>query len=188
LEEWKAVGGGLLLAVPYVRSKDEAEDEGVGAARGPAGRGLGDDRKDGMVCGLWDCASLVTVTTSSRSVIDAVRRKDEFRLGLITRVPASVGERYISPDRTATSSVALEPPVNVGLEIDVEEKVLSTSEMSPWAGMKTVEAEPLPLRVDGRLGMEGIGEGTPETETELSVSGLIKSLNQKVSALIFHDG
>lgn len=48
--------------------------------------------------------------------------------------------------------------------------------------MMTVEADPLPLRVDGRLGMEGIGEATPETEEAVSDCGLIKSLNQKVSA------
>jgi len=130
LEEWKVAGGGLLLAVPYVRLDDEAEDEGVGAARGPVGRGRGDKRKDGIVCGLWDCTSLLAVTISSRSLIEAVRRKEEFRLGAITRVPKSVGEKYISPERTATSSVALEPPVNVGLEIGVEENVLSTSGMS----------------------------------------------------------
>jgi hypothetical protein len=50
--------------------------------------------------------------------------------------------------------------------------------------MMTVEADPLPLRVDGRLGMEGIGEGTPETEEAVSDSGLIKSLNQKVSVCL----
>ena len=130
MEEWKVVGGGLLLAVPYVRLDDEAEDEGVGAARGPVGRGRGDDRNDGIVRGLWDCPSLLAVTISSRSVIEAVRRKDEFRLGVIIRVPASVVERYISPERTTTSSVVLEPPVNVGLEMDVDENVLSTSGMS----------------------------------------------------------
>lgn len=47
--------------------------------------------------------------------------------------------------------------------------------------MITVEDDPLPLRVDGRLGIEGIGEGIPETEEAVSDSGLIKSLNQKVS-------
>lgn len=47
--------------------------------------------------------------------------------------------------------------------------------------MITVEDDPLPLRVDGRLGIEGIGEGTPETEEAVSDSGLIKSLNQEVS-------
>jgi hypothetical protein len=107
---------------------DGAEDEGEGAARGPVGRG--DERKDGMVCGLWDCTLLLTVTMSSRSVIEAVRRKEEFRLGAITRVPASVGERNMSPERTTTSSVVLEPPLNVGLEIDDEENVLSASGMS----------------------------------------------------------
>ena len=45
----------------------------------------------------------------------------------------------------------------------------------------TVEDDPLPLRVDGRLGMEGIGEGTPKTEEAVSDSGLIKSLDQKIS-------
>lgn len=129
MEEWKDVKGGLLLAVPYARLDDEAEDEGVGAARGPVGRERGDDRNDGIVCGLWDCTSLLAVMISSRSVIEAVRRKDEFRLGAITRVPVSAGERYISPERMTTSSVVLEPPVNVGLEID-EENVLSTSGMS----------------------------------------------------------
>jgi len=48
--------------------------------------------------------------------------------------------------------------------------------------MMTVEDDPLPLRVDGRLGMEGIGDATPETDEAVSDSGLIKSLNQKVSA------
>jgi hypothetical protein len=127
LEEWKAVGGGLLLAVPYVYLDDEAEED-VGAARGPVGSGRGDERKEGMVCGLWDCTPLLVVTTSSRSVIEAVRRRDEFRLGAITRVPASVGEKYISPERTTTSSVALKPPLS--LEIDPEENVLSASRMS----------------------------------------------------------
>jgi len=83
-----------------------------------------------MVRGLWDCRLLLPVTISSRSVIEAVRRREEFRLGEITRVPASVGERYISPERTTTSSAALQPPLNVGLEKEAEENVLSTSEMS----------------------------------------------------------
>lgn len=109
----------------YVCLDDGDEEEGGGATRGPVGRG--DEKKDGMVSGLWDCIMLLAVTISSRSVIEAVRRKEEFRLGEITRVPASVGERYISPERTTTSSVALEPPPNVDLEIDAEEKVLSTS-------------------------------------------------------------
>lgn len=130
MEEWKAVGGGLPLGVPYVRLDEEDEDEGAGAGRGPVGRGRGDERKDGMVCGLRVCTSLLAVTISSRSVIEAVRRKEELRLGAITRVPDSVGERYISPERTTISSVALEPPVNVGLEMDAEENVLSTSGMS----------------------------------------------------------
>lgn len=46
--------------------------------------------------------------------------------------------------------------------------------------MMTVEDDPLPLRVDGRLGMEGIGEGTPEMDEAVSDCGLIKSLDQKV--------
>lgn len=165
--------------MPYVCLDGDAEEEDVGAARGPVGRG--DERKDGMVSGLWDCTMLLAVTMSSRSVIEAVRRKEEFRLGAITRVPASVGERYISPERMTTSSVVLEPPLNVGLEIECEENVLSTSGSSSSAGMMTVEDDPLPLRVDGRLGIEGIGEGTPETEEAVSDCGLIKSLNQKVS-------
>ena len=54
--------------------------------------------------------------------------------------------------------------------------------------MKTVEDDPLPLRVDGRLGMEGTGEAAPETEeAELSDSGLIKSLNQKISVDPSHE-
>jgi hypothetical protein len=47
--------------------------------------------------------------------------------------------------------------------------------------MMTVEDDPLPLRVEGRLGMEGMGEGTPDTEEAVSDCGLIKSLyHQKV--------
>lgn len=114
--------------MPYVCRDDDAEDEGEGPARGPMGRG--DERKDGIVCGLWGCTLLVAVTISSRSVIEAVRRKEEFRLGAITRVPASVGEKYISPERMTISSVVLEPPLNVDLEIDDEENVLPTSGMS----------------------------------------------------------
>lgn len=114
--------------MPYVRLDGDAEDEGEGAARGPVGRG--DERKDGMVGGLWDRTLLLAVMISWRSVIEAVRRKEEFRLGAIIRVPISVGEKYISPERTTTSSVVLEPPLNVGLEIDDEENILSTSAMS----------------------------------------------------------
>ena len=47
--------------------------------------------------------------------------------------------------------------------------------------MMTVEDDPLPLHVDGRLGMEGMGEGTPKMEEAVSDSGLIKSLDQKIS-------
>ena len=128
-----------------------------------------------MVLGLMGGNSLVALSNSaSRSVRDDVRRRDELRLGAMTRVPWPVvwGDRKTSPPRIATSSVERVWPERDG---SVSENVLVTSGISSDAGIITVDADPFPLRNEGMLRMEATGEGAKEGAM---ATRLITSLRQ----------
>ena len=79
LDEWN----GVLLAVAYESLVDRLDDAG-----GRKGRGRGEEKNEVIVLGLPGGNSLVALSNSaSRSVRDDVRRRDELRLGAMTRVP-----------------------------------------------------------------------------------------------------
>jgi hypothetical protein len=115
-----------------------------------------------IVLGLMGGNSLVALSNSaSRSVRDDVRRRDELRLGAMTRVPWPVvwGDREASPSRIATSSVERVWPERDGC---VSENVLVTSGISSDTGIITVDADPFPLRNEGMVRMEAAGEGAKD--------------------------
>ena len=125
-----------------------------------------------IVLGLMGGNSLVALSNSaSRSVRDDVRRRDELRLGAMTRVPWPViwGDKKTSPSRIARSSVVRVWPERDGC---VSVNVLATSGMSSDAGIITVDADPLPLRDEGMLETVTPGESGKEgaMETRLITS------------------
>jgi hypothetical protein len=76
----------VLLAVVYESMVDRWVDAG-----GRNGRGRGEEKTEVIVLGLMGGNSLVALSNSaSRSVRDDVRRRDELRLGAMTRVPGPV--------------------------------------------------------------------------------------------------